>query len=131
MFTEVYKMANYADLSKVYPKASGSLVFTAATTTTTLTTVKSSLYKIWVRRIIVWIKTDAAQSITFQDDNGTPVVIAKVPSSPGADTRWDFDFGDKGVPLTRGQSLVATFSAAGLAGHIQWTGYQSVGLPTN
>ena len=87
--------------------------------------MKSAAYKEFIQRIIVWIKTDAAQSITFQDDAGTPVVIAKVPASPGADTRWDFDFGGRGAPLTLGKSLTATFSAAGLAGHMEWIGYQT------
>jgi hypothetical protein len=104
--------------------ASGHLNFTTAQTTATIETVKTG-YTIYVQRIIVWIKTDAAQSITFQDDNGTPKVVCKVPTSPGADTRWDFDFGPKGVPLTAAKSLTATFSAAGLAGHITWVGYQT------
>jgi hypothetical protein len=117
-------MDNYNYVRKVYPSADAQLAFTTATTTTTLTTAKSSAHTIFVQRIIVWIKTDAAQSITFQDNNGTPVIIAKVTTSPGADTRWDFDFGMKGVPLTLGKNLTATFSAAGLAGHMEIYGYQ-------
>lgn len=109
--------------SKAYPSASGTIQFTAATTTTTLETVKSALYTIYVQRIIVWIRTDAAQSIAFQDSSAA-VEIAKVPASPGADTRWDFDFGTIGVPLTIGTDLKAVFSAAGLAGHMEWEGYQ-------
>lgn len=123
-------MAN-SDFYTVPPfarSASGALQFTAAQTTLTIETIKTSTvstYKMYIQRIIVWIKTDAAQSITFQDDNGAPVIIAKVTTSPGADTRWDFDFGQAGTPLTLGKSLTATFSAAGLAGHMEWYGYQT------
>ncbi|MGE3341488.1 MAG: hypothetical protein AB7J46_06365 [Candidatus Altimarinota bacterium] len=99
------------------------LDFTTATETTELVAARSASWTIYVQRIIVWIKTDAAQSLTFQDDAGTPVVIAKVPASPGADTRRDFDFGPRGVALTEGKNLDAAFSAAGLAGHLEVIGY--------
>lgn len=111
----------YKSLRKTYFGADGHLTFTAAQTTATIETVKSSSHTMHVQRIIVWISTDAAQSLTFQDTSAK--VIAKIPASPGVDTRWDFDFGDIGVPLTLGASLTATFSAAGLAGHMEWYGY--------
>jgi hypothetical protein len=117
-------MDNFNYTRKAYPSADGDLAFTTAQTTATIETAKSATHTIYITRIIVWIKTDAAQSLTFQDNNGTPVIIAKIPTSPGADTRWDFDFGPKGVPLTLGKNLTATFSAAGLAGHMEWYGYQ-------
>ena len=105
--------------------ASGHLDFTTAQTTATIQSAKSTAYKIYIKSITVWIKTDAAQSITFQDTATTPIVLCKVPTSPGADTRWQFTFEDAGFPLTLGKNLTATFSAAGLAGHITWTGYQT------
>lgn len=117
-------MTPYESAREVYPAADGNLHFAAAQTTATIETVKSASHQIFVKRITVWIKTDAAQSITFQDDNASPVIVCKVPASPGVDTRWDFDFAGTGVPLTLGKSLTATFSAAGLAGHMQWEGFQ-------
>jgi len=117
-------MNGYEKFSKVYPSASGQLDFTTAQTTATLKSVKSTSHTIYIQRIIVWIKTDAAQSLAFQDSNATPKEIAKVTTSPGADTRWDFDFGDRGVALTAGKDFKAVFSAAGLAGTIVFFGYQ-------
>jgi hypothetical protein len=118
----------YENAGKVYPTANGNKQFDTSQTTFTMTPAKTAAHTIRVTRIIVWIKTDAAQSITFQDSNGTPVVICKVPASPGADTRWDFDFGPNGAPLTLGKDLVASFSAAGLAGHMEWYGFEEFGL---
>jgi hypothetical protein len=117
-------IAGYSFINKAYPSASGSRHFDAAQTTFTMASARSASHTIFVQRVIVYIKTNAAQSITFQDSNGTPVVVARVTTSPGADTRWDFDFGPRGVPLTTGADLVASFSAAGLAGHMEWIGYQ-------
>lgn len=99
------------------------LYFTTAQTTVTLKSARSSTDTLWVQRIICVIKTDAAQSVTFQDSAGTPLYCQKVTTSPGADTTWIFDFGDRGMPLTTGANLTATFSAAGLAGHIEVEGY--------
>lgn len=80
-------------------------------------------YQVFIQRIIVWISTDAAQSWSFEDDNGTPRQIAEVTSSPGDSTRWDFDYGDRGVPLNAGKDFELNVSAAGLAGFIVWEGY--------
>ena len=105
--------------------ASGHLDFDTSQTTVTLQTAKTTAYRIFITDIIVWIKTDAAQSITFQDTAATPLVLGKVPVSPGIDSRWEFPFTDRGYPLTLGKDLTATFSGAGLAGSITWTGYQT------
>jgi hypothetical protein len=115
---------DYEHLKNKYHSADGELDFTTAQTTVTLeAALNSTTDKITIQRVIVWIKTDALQSITFQDTNGTPRILCKVPSSPGADTRWDFDFGPAGKQLTAGKDFTATFSAAGLAGHMVWYGY--------
>ena len=115
----------YEHISRLHPSADGELDFAASQTTVTLKAAKSASHTIHIQRIIVWIKTDAAQSLTFQDTAGTPIIVCKVTTSPGADTRWDFDFGPRGKTLTVGEDLTATFSAAGLAGHIEWYGYQT------
>lgn len=117
------------DLDRQFQRAgrgrNGSLIFPASQTTTTLITATDSSHTIYVQRIIVTITTDAVQSISFQDSAGSPLVLEVVPTSPGANTRWDFYFGPKGVPLTKGANLTATFSAAGLAGHLEWNAYQT------
>lgn len=101
------------------------LIFPTSQTTTTLITAIDANHTIYVQRITVSITTSAAQTLTFQDTAGTPVVIAQLPSSPGAYTRYDFDFGPKGVPLTKGTNLQASFTGAGNGGHIEWRAYQT------
>lgn len=101
---------------------SGSLDRLTTDTDATLATGKAG-HTIFVQRIIVYIKTDAAQSIAFEDDAATPKKIAEVTASPGDETRWDFDFGPYGVPLTEGRDFEMNVSAAGLAFHVEWVGY--------
>lgn len=97
----------------------------------TLISVKNVNYTIYIQRIIAYITTDAAQSWNFKDSNGTPKSIAKVTTSPGADTRWDFDFGDEGVPLNQGKDFLLDVSAVGLAGNIHVEAYQRLTAVTN
>ena len=109
---------------------STELVMGAADGDTTLISIGSrTSYTIYVQRIIAYITTDAAQSWSFEDDNGTPKKIAEIPSSPGDETRWDFDFGDEGIPLTQGKDLELNVSAAGLAGHIKVYAYRRLTAP--
>lgn len=77
---------------------------------------------IYIQRIQVNIITDAAQSLTLQDDAGTPVVIAGVKASPGVGP-ITFDFGPEGRALTQAKEFELKNSAAGLAADITWTGY--------
>lgn len=112
-----------AALRRIYSDISGSLTATTSTDDTTLVAAKAS-HTLFIQRIIVYITTDAAQSWAFVDSNGTPKAVAKVTTSPGVDTRWDFDFGDTGIPLTEGKGFVLDVSATGLAGSIQWSGYR-------
>lgn len=119
-------MSDYDYLRKAYRDASGTLTFAATDTTTTLETAKSTAYTIFIQHITVYIKTDAAQTITFNDSAASPLELAKTDSSPGAGTIYQFPFPGHGFPLTLGKNLVATFSAAGLAGNIEWVGYQRI-----
>lgn len=122
-------MAGYRSsdgLREFYQDISGTVTMAASDTTKTLVTVKNANYQLHIQRIIVYINTDAAQSWTFQDSNGTPLKLCAVTTSPGADTRWDFDFGDAGYPLTLGKNLTLTTSAAGLAGDVRWYGFQKL-----
>lgn len=107
-----------------FQSVSGSLTVAAADGDATLVTSRGAGFTLFIQRIIAYITTDAAQSWAFTDSNGTPKVIARVTTSPGVDTRWEFDFGDEGVPLTEGKNFLLDVSAAGLAGHIEWLGYQ-------
>lgn len=113
-------------MRRFYQDISGNLTVAAATGDTTLVTVKDTYHTIYIQRIIVYITTDAAQSASFEDSNTPAKKIAEVTTSPGDETRWDFDFGDNGVPLTEGKNFVLNVSAAGLAGNIMWYGYSKL-----
>ena len=103
-----------------------SLKFNAFTTgSQTLVTALDATRTIYVQQLVVVYTTDAAQSVTFQDSAGVPFQVELIPASPGVGTRWEFVFTPKGVPLTLGKNLVAVFSGAGPAGHIEWMTYQT------
>ena len=108
---------------------SGQLIFAAATDDQTLVTVRNASTTLYIQRIIVYVTTDAAQSMAFTDSASTPLKIAEVTASPGDETRWDFDFGDRGIALTEGKNFLANVSAAGLAGNVQWYGYERLTSP--
>lgn len=95
----------------------------ATTTITDLIAVKNAAYSIFVQQIIVTITTDAAQSLTLQDDASTPLVLAEIPTSPG-EGRFEYDYGPVGRQLTEGKNLDCVLSAAGLVGSVQIIGYQ-------
>lgn len=80
-------------------------------------------YTTYVTLIAVAITTDAAQTLTFQDDASTPVVIAKTKASPGIGPIL-FEYGEDGTPLTAEKALDLNISAAGLAGRIHVEGYR-------
>jgi hypothetical protein len=88
-------------------------------------TVPAAKYTIYVQRIVFDVTTDAAQSMTFQDSAGTPVVIATIPASPGVGPQT-FDFGNEGIPLTLGKNLDIATSGAGLAGRYQISAYAQI-----
>lgn len=115
------KTANW--FRSYFQDISGSHTVAAADSGTVTLKAARDGHTTFVQRIIVYITTDAAQSFTFRDDAGTPKQIAQVPASPGDETRWDFDFGARGVPLTEAKAFVLALSGAGLAAHIEWEGY--------
>src|SRR3990167_753344 len=110
---------------RVYKDKSRSIILVAADTTQDAFLTKRANHRIWVQRIVGYITTDSAQSITFQDDAGTPLVVFTITTSPGDETRWDCDYGDAGFPLGENQDLDITLSAAGLAGNITVYAYQA------
>jgi len=79
-------------------------------------------YTIFVQKITVAITTSAAQSLTFQDNATTPIVIAVIPNSASVGSH-EFEFGKKGVGLTVGKDLDLVASAAGPAGQIHVQAY--------
>jgi hypothetical protein len=117
-------MDEYRRLRTFYKDISESLTIAAGTGDTTLVTARNSSSTIYVQQVIMYITTDAAQNASFEDSTG--VIVCKVSTSPGVDTRWAFDFGSRGRPLTQGANFVLNVSAAGLAGHIEWYGYSKL-----
>ena len=117
---------DYTWYRKTFQDVSADLDATASTGDTTLVTVRNANHTLFIQRIFVWITTDAAQSWSFKDSAGTPIVKAKVPTSPGADTLWTFDYGEEGTPLTEGTNLLLDVSAAGLAGTIKVQAYSKL-----
>lgn len=115
--------ANYRSF---YQDISGDTTIAAGGGDTTLVTVKDIYHTIYIQRIVVYIDTDAAQSWAFEDNAATPKKIAEVTVSPGDETRWEFFYGERGIPLTEGKNFVLNVSAAGLAGDITWEGYSKL-----
>jgi len=122
-------MDGYEKQRTTYQDVSGTLKATTTTDDTTLVTVRNAYTTIYVQQVIVYITTDAAQSWSFEDSASTPVVACKVTTSPGVDSRWAFDFGPIGKPLTEAKNFVLNVSAVGLAGHIEWYAYSKLTSP--
>ena len=112
---------DYTRRRAIYPDASSNTTIVVGTADYTLVTGKTN-YTIYVQRIIVWVTTSAAENLSFEDST-TGLRIANIPASPGASTRWDFDFGPEGRALTEGENLVLNASAAGNVGHVEVLAY--------
>lgn len=119
-------MKDASGYRKYFQDISGDTSILAGGGDTTLVTVKDQYHTIYIQRIVAYIDTDAAQSWSFEDNNGTPKKIAEVTTSPGDETRWEFFYGERGIPLTEGKNFVLNVSAAGLAGDVTWEGYQKL-----
>ena len=65
----------------------------------------------YIQKITVNISTSAAQSITFQDSAGTPIVVMFIEASAAAGTIRTVDFGARGFALTEGKALNISGSA--------------------
>ena len=89
--------------------------------------VRNASHRLFVQRIIVNVTTDAAQTLTFQDDASTPIVVGKSASSPGLGIEIVADYGPQGLGLTVGKNLDVVISGAGLAGHISIEAYEKLG----
>lgn len=102
-----------------------SLVGASDTSKDNVIAVRSSLYTIYVQRITVSVTTDAAQSLIFQDDANTPVLIGKTKASPGLGP-IEIDFGPEGTALTQGKNLDIATSGAGIAARVRIEAYQKL-----
>lgn len=118
--------SDYGFYRAVFSSASVTASVAAADTATidNVITAKNANWTIHVQRITLSVTTDAAQSLTFQDDAGSPVVIAKSAASPGLGVEMVADFGPEGFPLTKGKNLDIVISGAGLACQISIEAYQ-------
>lgn len=117
---------SYRKWRELYEDVSGSTVLAAgddlSTNARELVALKLK-ETIFVQRISINVITDNAATQTFQDDAGTPVVIAKTKASPGIGPIL-FEFGDKGRALTEGKAFQMKNSAAGLAADVTWHAYR-------
>jgi hypothetical protein len=89
--------------------------------------VRNASHQLFVQRIIFNVTTDAAQTLTFQDDSGPPEPVAKTALSPGLGIEIVADFGPQGIGLAVGTNLDVVISAAGLAGQINIEAYEKAG----
>lgn len=110
-------LANHQNVSAAAAYASG------ATGAVSFIAVSGASYQICVQRITISVTVDAAQTLTFRDSNGTPVIVAVCPASPGLGYKLLADFGPKGFGLTAGKNLDVT-GTAGLAGILSVEAYQ-------
>ena len=107
---------------KIYTPFSVQVTATAgADPSATIVPAKTS-YTFYVQSIQAIVTTSAAQSWTFKDTAGTPIVIAVLPNSASVDRHLLVD-SDEGLPLTEGKGLDLAASAAGVAGQILVEGY--------
>ena len=111
---------------RFYQDRTTEQVMTTSTDDTTLITARSTGHTIFIQRVIVYITTDAAQSWVFEDSNSSAKKFCEVTTSPGDETRWDFDFGEEGVPCTEGKNFLVNVSSTGLAGHIKVYAYEKL-----
>ena len=119
--------SDYGFYRTMFQDASTVRTLLAADTTTEHANVivpKSASHTIFIQRILFNCTTDAAQTLTFQDGAGTPIVIGKSAASPGLGIEIVGDYGPKGKALTEGEELDIVISAAGLAGQINIEAYQ-------
>lgn len=104
--------------------SSQTRVAAADTATVTPITHKDANHQVFVQRILMAVSTDAAQTLTFQDTAGTPVVIGKSKSSPGLGICIVADYGPDGIGLTKATDLQYVISGAGLGCVVNIEAYQ-------
>lgn len=91
--------ATYTDVS------TSGIVATGTAGIDNVIVVPGSLWTIFVQKITVVMRTAAAQTISFQDDAGTPVPAYVVEASAAAGVIRTIDFGARGFALTVAKNL--------------------------
>lgn len=98
---------------ETYSDASTSgKVLAAAAGADNIIAVLSAKHTIFVQKITVTITTLGAQTITFRDDNSTPVDALIIEASAAVGTIRTIDYGAKGLQLTEGKNLDIVGTAA-------------------
>lgn len=110
-----------------FQNVSRSLVLAAGDTPTTVGAdfiLSKPGHTIYVLAILAHVVAAAAQTITFQDDAGTPKVLAVLPASAAVGDlhRLLEDLNGEGVPCTEGKNLEFV-GTAGVAGTITIVAY--------
>lgn len=85
--------------------------------------VKDARHQLFIQKITYNPVVVAAQAVTFQDSNGTPVKLALVPASQA--TPVTYDFGPAGKALTAGKNLDIS-NTAGPAAAIHVEAYERI-----
>ena len=124
---------DYSFYQRTFGRVSSEYDLAAATggPVTDLLTSKSANHQIFVQRIVVCPFTYSNKTLTFQDDAGTPVILAfqtipaSGPSTSGLQ-HFEHDFGPLGCSITKGTNLDLVLSGAGVAGKITIEGYQKL-----
>lgn len=115
--------STYTDLS-----ASGG-VLAAAAGSAGVVAPPSVKHTVFLQRLFVTITTAAAQTITFRDTTGTPLVFLIIPASAAVGTVYSIDYGARGLALPEGKSLDIA-GTAGPAYTYVIEAYTRVVLPT-
>lgn len=87
---------------------------------------RNSLHTIYIQKITLSISTHAAQTITFQDGQATPKVIAALTDAAAGKAVETWDFGPEGTPLSEGEELDIILSAAGIAARVHIEAYEKL-----
>jgi hypothetical protein len=116
-----------AQYRTVYKDKSRTINVLAADTPTTVGAafipVKGTGYTIYIQRILVHVKTAAAQAITFQDTTGTPIVLAVLPASAAIGDVHILLASEEGVPCGEGKNF-EFIGTAGVAAMIVVEAFQ-------
>lgn len=81
-------------------------------------------FYIHVQKLRIVVKTGAAVTWTFSDNNGAAVAVGPPSIDMSTTGEYEYDFGPTGVVLTLNKNFIGTFSAAGAAADVFVEGYQ-------
>ncbi len=108
-------MSGYRQRRKVWKDVTRTLLLATGDTPTTVGAdfiVGPAKHTIYVQKIVVHVKTAAAQVLSFQDDASSPLVLAVLPASAAVGDQHLLLDSEEGVPCTEGKN----FEIVGAAG---------------